>query len=322
MMIPWLSVVQNHVDVTAGEGSRPAKNARRSPRKAVDTAVIQPYGCIRADRPARLRPHVRRPAGSHPARHRPPGDQRRGGHRRAGQPLPDELRGGPEARRCARAGRPGHQGAHRAPQGRPHQSRAAAPRAPPARPLRGAVARADRPHDRARRRHEGDKPMTVTAVRKDPQTLTMTLEAEFDARPERVWQLWADPRQLERWWGPPTYPATFTKHDLAPGSRVEYHMTGPTGDQPHGYWDVLEVEPLRRILFRDCCDNADGTPRPMNTVRVGIEEVAQGRTRMSIEIAFPSTKAMEQVLAMGTEEGLSQAVGQIDAILAEEAIQR
>ena len=45
--------------------------------------------------------------------------------------------------------------------------------------------------------------MTVTAVRKDPETLTMTLTAEFDATPERVWELWADPRKLERWWGPP-----------------------------------------------------------------------------------------------------------------------
>jgi uncharacterized protein YndB with AHSA1/START domain len=42
--------------------------------------------------------------------------------------------------------------------------------------------------------------MTVTAVRKDADTLTMTLEAEFDASSERVWQLWADPGQLERWW--------------------------------------------------------------------------------------------------------------------------
>ena len=63
--------------------------------------------------------------------------------------------------------------------------------------------------------------MTVTAVRKDPQRLTLTVEAEFDASVERIWQLWADPRKLERWWGPPTYPATFTKHDLAPGGRVE-----------------------------------------------------------------------------------------------------
>jgi uncharacterized protein YndB with AHSA1/START domain len=63
--------------------------------------------------------------------------------------------------------------------------------------------------------------MTVTAVRKDADTLTMTLDPEFDASPERVWQLWADPRQLKRWWGPPTYPATVTSHDLRPGGRVE-----------------------------------------------------------------------------------------------------
>ena len=61
---------------------------------------------------------------------------------------------------------------------------------------------------------------------------------------------------------------------------------------------------------------------PINTIRVGIEEVAQGRTRMSIESVFPNTEAMEHALAMGTDEGLSQAVGQIDAILAEETIQR
>jgi len=167
--------------------------------------------------------------------------------------------------------------------------------------------------------------MTVTAVRKDPQRLTLTVEAEFDASVERIWQLWADPRQLERWWGPPTYPATFTKHDLAPGGRVESHMTGPAGDEPHGYWDVVEVAPPRRLLFRAGFANADGTPNAdmqINTIRVDIEEVGQGRTRMTIEIVFSSTQAMEQVLALGTEEGLSQAVSQIDAILTAETIQR
>ena len=160
--------------------------------------------------------------------------------------------------------------------------------------------------------------MTVTAVRKDPEKLTMTLEAEFDATPERVWQLWADPRQLERWWGPPTYPATFTKHSLVPGGRVEYHMTGPAGDQPHGYWDVLEAEQPSRLVFRDGFANADGTPNgalPMTLARVRIEGLAHGRTRMSIESVFPSVEAMEQLVGMGMEEGLTQAVGQIDAIL-------
>lgn len=167
--------------------------------------------------------------------------------------------------------------------------------------------------------------MTVTAVHKDPNALTMTISAEFNASPERVWQLWADPRQLERWWGPPTYPATFTSHDLSPGSRVEYHMTGPEGDQPRGYWDVLEVDPPLRLVFRDGFALDDGTPNdalPRNEGRVTIEPIGDGRTRMSIESLFPSTEAMEQVLAMGMEEGLKQAVGQIDAILGEDARSR
>ncbi len=164
--------------------------------------------------------------------------------------------------------------------------------------------------------------MTVTDVVKNRDDLSMTLTAEFDASPERVWQLWSDPRQLERWWGPPTYPATVDSHDLSPGGRVEYHMTGPEGDQPRGYWEIDEVDPPRRLAFRDGFAHDDGTPNPDlpgTAATVTIEAVGDGRTRMSIESRFPSTEAMEQLVAMGMEEGLKEAVGQIDAILAESA---
>lgn len=160
--------------------------------------------------------------------------------------------------------------------------------------------------------------MTVTAVRKDAANLRMTVEAEFDVAPDRVWQLWSDPRQLERWWGPPSYPATVTSHDLRAGGRVEYHMTGPTGDQPRGFWDVIAVEPPNRLVFLDGLANADGTLNtdfPRTEARVTITAVGAGRTRMSIESQFPNTAAMEQMLAMGMDQGLTEAVGQIDAIL-------
>ena len=167
--------------------------------------------------------------------------------------------------------------------------------------------------------------MTVTAVRKDADALSLTVDAEFDAPAARVWQLWADPRQLERWWGPPTYPATVTAHDLRPGGRVEYHMTGPEGDQPHGYWEIVEADPPHRLVFRDGFANADGTPNsdmPLNEARVTIAESGDGRTRMSIQSKFPDTEAMEQLIGFGMEEGLTEAVSQIDAILAETAAAR
>jgi uncharacterized protein YndB with AHSA1/START domain len=163
--------------------------------------------------------------------------------------------------------------------------------------------------------------MPVTAVRKDPNALTMTVDAEFDATPDQVWDLWADPRKLERWWGPPTYPATFTTHDLRPGGRMDYHMTGPEGDQPRGFWEVVEAEAPSRIVIRDGFANADGTPNtdmPLGLMRVSITDIGSGRTRMSIENVFPDSAAMEQLLAMGQEEGMTEAVNQIDAILAEE----
>jgi uncharacterized protein YndB with AHSA1/START domain len=100
-------------------------------------------------------------------------------------------------------------------------------------------------------------------------------------------------------------------------------MTGPTGDQPRGYWDILETDPPRSLVFRDGFAKADGTPNddfPRSEARVSIEPIGDGRTRMSIESRFPSAAAMEQVLAMGMEDGLTQAVGQIDAILAGDVV--
>ena len=167
--------------------------------------------------------------------------------------------------------------------------------------------------------------MTVTAVRKDTDKLTLTLDAEFDATPERVWQLWADPRQLERWWGPPTYPATFTSLDLRAGGRALYYMTGPDGAAtPPGYWEIIAAEPPRRIEMIDGFANPDGTPNPEmpgpGGMNVTIEPIGDGRTRMTIENIFPDTAAMEQLLAMGQEQGITEAVGQIDAILAEDPV--
>ncbi len=164
--------------------------------------------------------------------------------------------------------------------------------------------------------------MTVTAVRKDTEALTLNLASEFDATPERVWQLWADPRQLERWWGPPSYPATFTEHDLTAGGRVAYHMTGPSGEQPRGWWEILEADPPRSIVFRDGFAHDDGSPNadlPIITMHVSIEDIGGGRTRMSLVSHFPDSEAMERLVAMGMVEGLTEAVGQIDAILTETA---
>jgi uncharacterized protein YndB with AHSA1/START domain len=160
--------------------------------------------------------------------------------------------------------------------------------------------------------------MSVTNVHKDPDTLTMAITAEFDAPVEEVWAVWADPRKLERWWGPPTYPATVLDHELTPGGRVTYVMTGPEGDTHGGWWRIVAVEPPHRLEFEDGFADEAGEPNPdmpTTIARVALSEPDAGRTTMVIETTFPSLEAMEQLVAMGMEEGITLAIGQIDALL-------
>lgn len=160
--------------------------------------------------------------------------------------------------------------------------------------------------------------MSVISVDKDLDRLTLTLTADFAAPVERVWELWADPRRLERWWGPPAYPATVEDHDLTPGGEVTYVMTGPEGDKHRGWWRVTSVAPPGSLEFTDGFADADGTPSttlPTTAVSVRLTPHKDG-TRMEIRSAFDTREQMDQLVTMGMEEGLKEAVGQMDALLA------
>lgn len=159
--------------------------------------------------------------------------------------------------------------------------------------------------------------MTVLSSAADPQALTMTFVAEFAAPPARVWQVWEDPRQLERWWGPPTWPATFTRHALTPNGQSRYHMTGPEGEIAPGWWTTLEVDAPNRLLIEDGFSQPDGEPDPeMPTMRLEVSfDAIDTGTRMTIVTRFTDLEQLEKVTAMGMVEGMTGALGQIDALL-------
>lgn len=159
--------------------------------------------------------------------------------------------------------------------------------------------------------------MPVVSVTKDPTTVTMTVVAEFPHPVERVWDAYADPRQIERFWGPPTYPATFYRHDMFPGGRSEYVMTGPEGDESRGYWEFLDVRPHASFEVRDGFANPDGSENTdMPSMRMVFEFASTGvGTRVTTTTYFNSADELAQLVEMGMEEGMNQAMAQIDAVL-------
>lgn len=161
--------------------------------------------------------------------------------------------------------------------------------------------------------------MPITSVTSDPKALTMTVVADYPVPLARLWEAYADPRQLERFWGPVEWPATFTRHDFAVGGESHYHMTGPDGTVSRGWWRYLAVEPMRRIEVEDGFADETGAPNPaMPSMRMtfDFEKTAKGSRFVSVT-HFPSLEALEQLLKMGMMEGLQSAMGQIDAVLAD-----
>jgi uncharacterized protein YndB with AHSA1/START domain len=160
--------------------------------------------------------------------------------------------------------------------------------------------------------------MTVIRSDKDVEALTLTFVAEFEADVERVWQVWEDPRKLERWWGPPTWPATFDQHDFVVGGWSRYHMTGPEGEKAPGWWTITAIDAPNRLEFDDGFADDNGQPvagmEPMH-ITVTIEAAGSG-SRMTTVSTFADTEQLEKLQAMGMEEGMRQAMGQIDDLLA------
>jgi uncharacterized protein YndB with AHSA1/START domain len=158
----------------------------------------------------------------------------------------------------------------------------------------------------------------VTDVHHDLETLTLTITADFAAPVQRIWQIYADPRQLERVWGPPTYPATVVDHDLAPGGRMTYYMTGPEGDKHAGYWLISTVDEPRGFTFDDGFADLDFHPIPDMPVSKNDYSFIEhdGGTRAVYVSTYASAEALQQVLDMGIVEGASLSINQIDDLIA------
>lgn len=166
--------------------------------------------------------------------------------------------------------------------------------------------------------------MPVTSVTTDEQALTLTIVADFPVPARRLWDAYTDPRQIERFWGPPEYPATFTRHDAYPGGRSHYFMTGPDGDHSPGFWEWDSVEAPHRFTVRDgFAEDDNGTASAiMPTMTMDFEFTDTGTedapgSRVTTVTSFNSLEELEKLTAMGMIEGTRAAMGQIEAVLAD-----
>ena len=147
----------------------------------------------------------------------------------------------------------------------------------------------------------------------------MTIVADFAVPVQRLWDAYADPRQIEKFWGPVEWPATFTRHDMAAGGKSQYYMSGPDGEKSVGYWEFISVDAPRSFEVKDGFAGDDGEPNTeMPNMRMVFNfEATDTGSRLNMVTYFNSAEELEQLLEMGMEEGTLSAMSQIDDVLAD-----
>ncbi|MFT4156388.1 MAG: SRPBCC family protein [Microbacterium sp.] len=161
--------------------------------------------------------------------------------------------------------------------------------------------------------------MPVTDITTDPENLTMTITADFPVPVERVWAAYSDPRQLERFWGPPGWPATFSTFDHSVGGRARYTMNGPRGETESAAWEFIAIDEPHSFSVLDMFVDDDGnTVDGMPSMRMEFSfEASAAGTRSVTRVFFESAESLEQAVSMGMVEGTAMAMAQIDAVLAD-----
>ncbi len=147
--------------------------------------------------------------------------------------------------------------------------------------------------------------MPVVDVKTDLDALTLTIVADFAAPVQRVW-------------GPPEFPATFVDHDLRPGGRMNYYMSGPAGEKYCGYWRIAEVSEPDSFTFADGFADTDFNPNPdLPESQNAYSFTAHGNgTRATFVATYATAEGLQTVLDMGMIEGATSAMNQIDDLLA------
>jgi uncharacterized protein YndB with AHSA1/START domain len=94
-------------------------------------------------------------------------------------------------------------------------------------------------------------------------------------------------------------------------------MTGPAGDKSRGWWRIEAIDKPHRLDFANGLAGDDGEPmadiEPM--AASATFEAHEGGTQMTVVSRFVDSAQMEKLIDMGMEEGMAQALGQIDSLL-------
>jgi uncharacterized protein YndB with AHSA1/START domain len=151
-----------------------------------------------------------------------------------------------------------------------------------------------------------------------PSDREIVITRVFNAPRELVFKAWSDPEYIARWWGPAGWTVPVSKMDFRPGGEWHYCMRGPEGEESCGLAVYHEIVKPERIVYTDYFAGADGKPvEGMPEALITVTFTAHdGKTTFNGRSLYPTMEQRDKVLKMGLEEGMTESLNRLEALLA------
>jgi uncharacterized protein YndB with AHSA1/START domain len=146
---------------------------------------------------------------------------------------------------------------------------------------------------------------------------TLTINREFPARRQLVWDCYTKSELLEKWFAPEPLTARTESMDFREGGHWHYAMVEPNGTAHWGWTDFITIRPIDYFTTRDAFSNEKGeinTQLPRAGWRVAFSDKGNN-TLVQITVTYDSAEDLEAVINMGMKEGMTSTLERLDILL-------
>ncbi len=150
-----------------------------------------------------------------------------------------------------------------------------------------------------------------TQITRESKVPVIRITREFDAPKAKVFRAHTDPDLLVQWLGPRDLEMTIDYFDCRTGGAYRYlHRRGADEFGFHGSFH--EVRPNTSIVQTF---TFEGVPDGVALERADFEELAGGRTRLTVTSLVGSFEERDAILASGMEHGVREGYEKLDELL-------
>jgi len=158
-----------------------------------------------------------------------------------------------------------------------------------------------------------------TQVVKDLKEKSFLVAREFNAPLALVWRAYTESKLLDQWWAPAPWRAETKSLDFVEGGYWLYAMVSPDNEKHWGRMNYIKIYHHKGFELEDAFCDENGVINPQLPASKGKNTFTPttNGTRVEFKMYYETAEALQTVIEMGMEQGITACMEQLEVLLAE-----